>query len=217
MNKNIKSGNWDRFWEMESSQRFTRKSWSKIRIIKVLEGVVLEGMEILDAGCGSGFFSAYFLSKGCRVWALDYSGASLEIARKNTQGRCQAYLKENLFLDDWMEPFRNKFDLIFSDGLFEHFSDEDQQQLMGHFKMLKKKNGIIATFVPNRYSWWEILRPLVMPGIHEIPFTPAKVMQLHRGMHLFKTGGLNVLPVRFSPERLLGSRWGMILYGLASH
>ena len=84
----VKKENWDRFWSAKSSARFTRKSWSKVRIMEVLDGVVREGMEVLDAGCGSGFFSAYFLTQGCRVWALDHSEASLKIARKTTQGRC---------------------------------------------------------------------------------------------------------------------------------
>ncbi len=216
MDLSVKKENWDRFWSAEGSVRFTKKSWSKVRIMEVLDGVVREGMQVLDAGCGSGFFSAYFLEKGCRVWALDHSEASLEIARKSTQGRCQAYLKEDLFQDDWKGPFRNQFDLIFSDGLFEHFPEADQRRLMSHFNELKKENGTVATFVPNRYSWWEVVRPFVMPGIQEVPFTPSKLMELHSGMRLLKTGGLNVLPFRNSPERFLGSRLGMILYCLAA-
>ena len=149
MEAGVKRENWDRFWSAKGTRRFTQKSWSKVRIMGVLDGVVRGGMDVLDAGCGSGFFSTYFLNKGCRVWALDHSEASLEIARKNTQGRCVAYLKEDLFRDDWVEAFRGKFDLIFSDGLFEHFAVADQKRLMDRFRMLKKENGIVATFVPN--------------------------------------------------------------------
>lgn len=214
---NVKKEQWDHFWSAKGSARFARKSWSKIRIMRILDGIAREGMEVLDAGCGSGFFSTYFLDKGCRVWALDYSETSLEITRKNTQNRCQDYLKEDLFQPDWKRPFQNKFDLIFSDGLFEHFSEEGQRRLMECFRSLKKRNGIVATFVPNRYSGWQFVRPLIMPGIREVPFTPSKLIQLHLGMHVLKTGGLNVLPLRFSPEKLLGSQWGMILYCLASH
>ncbi len=215
MEPGVKKENWDKFWKAKGTQRFTRKSWSKIRIMEVLDSVVREGMDVLDAGCGSGFFSAYFLEKGCRVWSLDHSEASLEIARKSTRGNCQAYLKEDLFRNDWTAPFLGKFNLIFTDGLFEHFTLEQQQQLMERFRELKKENGIIATFVPNRYSWWEIVRPLVMPGIREVPFTVSHLEELHRGMRILKTGGLNVLPFRISPEKWLGSRLGMLLYVLA--
>ncbi len=183
--------------------------------MEVLDDVVREGMEVLDAGCGSGFFSSYFMNKGCRVWSLDHSAASLEITRKNTHGKCEAYLQEDLFREGWTESYAGKFDLIFTDGLFEHFSSADQQRLMDRFRMLKKENGIVATFVPNCYSWWEFVRPLVMPGIKEVPFTPSRLKELHNGMRILKTGGLNVLPLRLSPEKLFGSRLGMLLYVLA--
>jgi SAM-dependent methyltransferase len=216
MEQGVKKESWDRFWSAQGTRRFTQKSWSKVRIMEVLDGVVREGMDILDAGCGSGFFSAYFVNKGCRVWSLDHSEASLEIARKNTQGRCEAYLREDLFQEDWTAPYRGKFDLIFTDGLFEHFTQEDQLRLMGRFRLLKKGSGIVATFVPNRYSWWEVVRPFVMPGITEVPFTPSRLRALHAGMRILKTGGLNVLPLRLSPERLLGPSLGMLLYCLAA-
>ena len=41
----------------------------------------------LDAGCGSGFFSAWFIARGCRTYSLDYSEEALEMARKATDGR----------------------------------------------------------------------------------------------------------------------------------
>lgn len=214
MNPASKKEHWDSFWGAEASQRYTRISWSKIRIMKILEPFLHEGMEVLDAGCGSGFFSSFFLSKGCRVWSLDYSEVSLEIARKNTEGKCEAYFKADLFDEVWTDSFKGKFDLIFTDGLFEHFSQEDQKRLMGYFQSAKKKEGIIATFVPNRWSWWPVVRPLVMPGIQEKPFTPQELEKLHGGMCLLKTGGLSVFPFQISPE-FLANQFGMILYCLA--
>ncbi|HNX68925.1 MAG TPA: class I SAM-dependent methyltransferase [Candidatus Omnitrophota bacterium] len=211
----VKKENWDKFWSSEASGRYTRISWSKRRILAVLDPFLREGMEVLDAGCGSGFFSQYFLSKSCRVWSLDHSEASLEITRKNTGGKCQAYLKEDLLNEKWTAAFRNKFDLVFTDGLFEHFLPEDQRALLDRFKSVKKENGILATFVPNRDSWWQIVRPLAMPGIREVPFTASGLRALHSGMKILKTGGLSVLPFRFSPEKILSPKFGMILYLLA--
>ena len=211
----VKKENWDKFWSAKASGRFTRVSWSKRRIMETLDPFVREGMEVLDAGCGSGFFSAYFLEKGCRVWSLDHSDASLEITRKNTGGRCRAYLKEDLLNPAWTTPFRNKFDLIFTDGLFEHFPETDQKRLVQGFRSVKKEDGILATFVPNRDSWWQIVRPFVMPGIREVPFTVRALRELHAGMRPVRAGGLSVLPFRISPEKMLGSRFGMVLFYFA--
>lgn len=210
----VKKENWDRFWGAEASQRYTQISWSKVRIMKTLEPFLREGMEVLDAGCGSGFFSSFFLRKGCRVWSLDYSDVSLNIARKNTEEKCATYLKADLFDSNWTTPYQKKFDLIFTDGLFEHFPHEDQKRLMGYFHAVKKPEGMIATFVPNQWSWWPIARPLVMPGIRETPFTPQRLEEIHARMQILKIGGLSVFPFRFSPE-FLASKLGMILYCIA--
>jgi len=215
MSPQTRQENWDTFWKSNEGSRFTRKSWSKIRITALLDQLLRPGMKVLDAGCGSGFFSAYFISRGCEVTTLDYSAEALELARKKTEGKCAAYLQENLLDPSFGTRHKGVFDLIFTDGLFEHFSEEDQQRILDNFRRAKKADGLVTTFVPNRYSWWELVRPLVMPGIHEVPFTPASIRYLHREMTLVKKGGLNVLPFALSPEKLLGSRLGMILYCFA--
>lgn len=213
--KQTRKENWDYFWQHNAQSRFTQKSWSKIRIMRLLDQELRAGMRVLDAGSGSGFFSQYFISKGCEVYTLDYSQEALDIARRLTQDKSGAYLRENLLEDAFGIKYRETFDLVFTDGLFEHFSETDQRRIMDNFKKTKKKDGLITTFVPNRYSWWEIVRPLVMPGIHEIPFTPQKLSRLHEGLRIVKQGGLNVLPFALSPEGALGSNLGMILYCFA--
>ena len=184
-------------------------------MMHVLQPFVRPGLRVLDAGCGSGFFSKYFLSMGCEVTALDYSDGALEIVRKRTEGKCKAYLKEDLLDPEWGRKHALQFDLIFTDGLFEHFDVQDQQRILGHLKEAKTREGLIATFVPNRFSWWEIVRPLVMPGIHEEPFTPDALRRMHGEFTLIRSGGLNVLPFVLSPESLFGDTLGMILYCIA--
>lgn len=207
--------NWDRFWKQNTGSRFTRKSWSKIRIMRLLDPLLKPGMPVLDAGCGSGFFSSYFLSRGCRVFTLDYSQDALDMARGKTENKCEAYLRRNLLDADFGEEYKGRFDLIFTDGLFEHFTADDQKKIMDNFRKAKKPEGLVTTFVPNRYSWWEIVRPLVMPGIHEEPFTMERLLALHSGMEIVKKGGINVLPIMLSPDALLGARCGMLLYCFA--
>lgn len=215
MSPQTREENWNRFWKLNTASRFTQKSWSKIRILQRLENYLRPGMAVLDAGSGSGFFSEYFLSKHCAVSSLDYSQDALEMTRKRTRGGCEAYLAENLLDETFGTRFAGKFDLIFTDGLFEHFPLSGQKIILDNFCRSKKPQGVIATFVPNLYSWWEVVRPLVMPGIHEKPFTRRALLDLHRGLNLLECGGLNVLPFALSPERLLGRHLGMILYCIA--
>ena len=44
-------------------------------------GVDPRGMEVLDVGCGSGFFTAFFLARGARVTGLDITEVAVERLR----------------------------------------------------------------------------------------------------------------------------------------
>lgn len=205
---------WESFWQSRS--RPTRISWAKKRITAVLEEYLKPGLWILDAGSGSGFFSAYFLACKCRVAALDYSEKALALTRDRTNGKAQAYLHQDLRDPEWATAFSGRFDLVFSDGLLEHFGALEQGLILKHLKTVIRPGGLVASFVPNRYSWWRLVRPLVMRNIHEEPFTLLNLRALYRAQDLtiVQDGGLNVLPMGLSPEARLGDRLGMLVYAL---
>ena len=126
---------WNNFWSANQDRSFSNPSWSKRRIMKILERYVDadSGMEVLDAGCGSGFFSNYFILKGCRVYSLDYSEEALTLAKRMTNNKSFKYLKRDLLNDNLTSEFKNKFDLIFTDGLFEYLQ-------MACLSILQKKS-----------------------------------------------------------------------------
>lgn len=204
---------WNNLWSNRQDKQLMKPSWSKKRIMKILHKYVEKDMTVLDAGCGSGFFSNYFISKGCKVYSLDYSEKALEIARESTKNKAFEYLKKDLLDEELGFEFKSTFDLIFTDGLFEHFQRVDQEEIMKTFVMVKKKEGLIVTFVPNRYSFWTIIRPIFMHGIKEKPFTLKKLTSFVEGLgqKVIEKGGINVLPVKYSLE-LLGVRFGMLVY-----
>lgn len=208
---------WGHFWKRNNKETPEHTSWSKRRILQVLEPYVKPGMRVLDAGCGSGFFSRYFLSRGCLTYALDYSQEALSLTRSATDGKAAKYICEDLLDVNLAALYAGSFDLIFSDGLFEHFPRAEQNKLMYNFEKMKKEGGRIITFVPNKCSFWHIISPLYMRGIREIPFTPSKLVALHEesGLRIAKRGGVNVLPVYVSPERLFARHIGMLLFCVA--
>jgi 2-polyprenyl-3-methyl-5-hydroxy-6-metoxy-1,4-benzoquinol methylase len=233
LNKNkTTEKNWDYFWDKKPQFSQNKLSFSKKRMLKLLNQIIKTQklknkklhlnqnsdqppkLKILDAGSGSGFFSNYFIQKKAETYALDYSKQALDLTIINTDNQAKEYLKEDLLDKNFAKKYKNRFDLIFSDGLFEHFSPKKQNQILQNFITMKKETGLILTFVPNKYSFWQIIRPLFMPGIKENPFTLKRLKKLHQknGLKIIKKGGLNVLPVGFSPERSLGGKMGMILY-----
>lgn len=204
---------WNNYWSLDGSQRFTKISWSKRRILNILNAYIKPNGFALDAGCGSGFFSKFFCDAKMSTVALDYSTSALDIASKITEGRVKTQ-QADLLDEKTSTLFGNKFDIIFTDGLFEHFSSIDQDKILNNFKKLLSAGGKIVTFVPNRWSPWEIIRPLYMPGIDEKPFTMNQLLTMHtrNGLRIIKSGGINTIPFKFSPDQIAGRQFGMLLY-----
>jgi UDP-N-acetylglucosamine transferase subunit ALG13/precorrin-6B methylase 2 len=197
---------WNNFWTKDKKKKF---SWAKFRVINILSKMEFKNKRVLDAGCGSGFFSKYFKERGAKVTALDFSDNALKMTRKivnceTINSDVRKILKKS-----------NYYDFIFSDGLLEHF--DNPSEVLMEVKRVLKKNGKIITFVPNQYSFWQIIRPFIMKSIKEMPFTMRKLLQLHKknDLNVLSYGGVNVIPSKYSPE-FLGKKFGMLLYVLAS-
>lgn len=84
----------------------------------------LEGMDVLDAGCGTGEKSCYFSALGARVSAFDLCGSSIGSARR---------LAERLGLDvefnrgDVLEfDEAGRYDRVFSLGVLHHTPDPEK-------------------------------------------------------------------------------------------
>ncbi len=211
-----KANDWNNYWSLEQTQKFTKVSWSKKRIMRMLQPYVGPNKHALDAGCGSGFFSQFFCEHGMATTALDYSQAALDIAQEKTGGRARL-VKANLVEDKLSRLTKEKFDLIFSDGLLEHFSPVDQDKIITNLSSVLSPEGVLVTFVPNRWSPWELIRPFFMPGIEEDPFVLSQLIDLNErnGLKPLTSGGLNTVPFAFSPDGLFGSMWGMLLYTIS--
>ena len=214
--KNPEKHEWDHFWEKDKLHVSGNLSWSKRRILGVIDPFLQKGNKVLDADCGSGFFSKTFCGRGMETVSIDYSDKALDITREITAGRARV-VKYDLESNNLAHILQDTFDVIFSDGLFEHFGENGQDKVVKNFLSVLAPKGIIITFVPNRWSPWEIIRPFFMPGIEEIPFTLNGLTRLHQrnSLDVIEKGGVNTLPFRFSPDGFLGNYFGMLLYTIA--
>lgn len=208
---------WNNFWKGTNIGPNSKISWSKKRIINLFSPQVIPENWVLDAGCGSGFFSNFFAESGMRVVALDNSEVALQACKKLCKNDIEC-LNEDLLDQNLGKNLKNKFDLIFSDGLLEHFNLRNQRTILKNFSEMLKPGGRIVTLVPNKFSPWQLIRPFMMPGIIEFPMTLKQLVRLNRLCHLkiLSEGGLNVLPISFSPEKLLGRSLGMLLYTVST-
>lgn len=206
--KEMKEG-WSSLWASKSKEEIRRIGPRRKRLINILDRYVRSGMIVCDAGCGSGFNSWYFISKDCKVYSIDYSEKAIELTKEITKGKAERYLIRNLLDESLGLEFRDTFDLIITDGLFEHFSNNEQRKLMDNLVAMKKENGIIVTFVPNILTYWEPIRRVFLniPGVWEKAFTMRRLISLVKQseQEIIERGGVHVLPFNYSPEIL--ARW----------
>jgi len=207
---------WEQFWSKGKDKDTSDISWSKKRILKTISPYFKPGMRALEAGCGGGFFSKCFCDAGLAVTSLDYSENALEMTRKITSNRSEC-VQADLLHDDLKAKLEQPFDLIFSDGLFEHFSEQDQDLIFKNLKSVLSEEGVVISFVPNRWSPWELIRPFYMPGIEEEPFTLKKLTDLNvrNGFCVVQKGGVNTLPFLLSPEGVAAKYFGMLLFSIS--
>ncbi|MFC1962422.1 class I SAM-dependent methyltransferase [Chloroflexota bacterium] len=109
---------WDQYWHRSNLWLFISKYTPTYRkILRLFEHITLpKDAKILDVGCGSGKLTQLWHGKGYYVLGLDVSDESL----KFTDSRGIRVVKA----DVRNLPFKDgAFDLVYSDGLLEHFPD----------------------------------------------------------------------------------------------
>ncbi len=150
----------------------------------------LQGLSVLDVGCGSGWFSREAHRRGARVTSLDIALQLLhETRRKVDTGRVNA--------DACALPFADaSFDLVISSECIEHTLDP--RLALAEIHRVTRPGGRLLVTVPNQawhfaatiadtfrlrpfkgyehwLGWWEIRR--ILGGLH------ARIEQM-RGFHL---------------------------------
>ena len=200
----VKSTPWDKWWasapvgpsppyrtiaslERTRSERELMARWSNLR-----KGIVLE------AACGSAWHSMILAQRDCYVIGLDLSIAALRLARSlYTQSQLDRNL-DTVLADIHAMPFRDCiFDLVFNQGVLEHF--DDQTSVIGEMFRVLRKGSIAISIVPNLLFLWDHLIRLTMSLLSKVhlgvgwPFGHETPMTARRLRLLFEISGFSVL------------------------
>ena len=84
----------------------------------------LHGKRVLDAGCGTGTYTAWLAERGAHVLGLDVSARMLEHAERRLQGRAAFRLADLGQPLDFLPA--SEFDLVVSGLAFDHVRDWDR-------------------------------------------------------------------------------------------
>lgn len=119
---------------------------------------------LLEIGCGCSRWLPYFAREwGFDVCGLDYTELGCELARAllAREAVTGEIFHQDLFCPD---PHQlEAFDLVFSNGVVEHFTDP--AVTLGQMAAYLRPGGLMATIVPNFTGWLGWLQSRVSPEI----------------------------------------------------
>jgi len=151
--------NWENFWKAkENTQEVYSNSDRVLRNLLVVTD--LKDKKVLEVGAGTGRDSFNLVNEGAEVFLLDYAEHSLKIIKQLSNG----YSKVHTIGGDAFElPFPdNVFDIVFHQGLLEHFRKPEAERLLQENIRVLKKGGILLVDVPQRYHFYTVFKHVLI-------------------------------------------------------
>ena len=160
---------WNKFWErgdvgVTPTRRNLFKRFKQMELPK--------SAKILDVGCGSGTLAHFWKEQGYNIIGVDISDKSLGITRDKGVCCVKGDVTKRL-------PFgNNTFDLIYSDGLLEHFVDP-KPVLDELFRVSRR---YVVTLVP-RISLYNCIHNIILRPPKEYKKKDLEWVKLHKGIN----------------------------------
>jgi len=153
-------GHWESFWKDRHAVEEVYSNGD--RIVRNLQKVTrLEGLRVLEVGAGTGRDSFPLAQCGARVVQLDYSVQSLAILR--SLAAQQNIPVEIVGGDTFSLPFRNdSFDVVFHQGLLEHFREPAAQRLLEENIRVLRPGGLLLVDVPQRFHAYTVAKRILI-------------------------------------------------------
>jgi ubiquinone/menaquinone biosynthesis C-methylase UbiE len=147
--------NWENFWKVKGNADEVYSNSD--RVLRNLSAVTnLKGKRVLEVGAGTGRDSFNLVAKGAEVFLLDYAEQSLKIIKELSSGYSDVHIVGG---DAFTLPFPdNVFDVVFHQGLLEHFRRPAAERLLKENVRVLKKGGILLVDVPQRYHLYTIFK-----------------------------------------------------------
>ena len=164
---------------------------------QLLAGKNLEGRRLLDAGCGTGFFSRRALSAGAKVTSVDIGVNLLKEARKKGAPQPVASDITKLGFAD------EAFDVVVSSECIEH--TPSPETAVSELVRVLRPGGILVVTCPNRFWHWSCrlanalgIRPYM--GLENWPsWSSLREWSKANGIEIVEHIGLHLFPFVLKP------------------
>lgn len=200
---------WDRTWQGRDPRSWNSLGWVRSKYSWVVLDARLRarlpadpGKRFLEVGCATGRWLIYFhRTFGYAVTGCDYSEPGCEMARQNL---ARAGISGEVIQDDLFR-LQGRWDVIFSGGLVEHFTDA--QGVLAKFTSLLNPGGFLVTVVPNlsglsgAYHRW--LKPETFTTHRVVTEAQLREWYAALGLRRVEVGALgSVVPARFPRDAI---------------
>lgn len=136
---------------------------------------------VLEIGCANSIWPIYFHQYfNADVYGLDYSGVGCEKSRNLLK---HYHVPGEIYCTDLFSPpgdLRQKFDLVVSFGVVEHF--EDTARCLKSCAAFVKPGGLLLTLIPNIPSINGFIQKFVDKDVYDVhvPLTKKKMVEAHQ-------------------------------------
>jgi 2-polyprenyl-6-hydroxyphenyl methylase/3-demethylubiquinone-9 3-methyltransferase len=193
----------DRFERVLSGYDTRRRV--EVLIDGFLTDAMLVGREVMDVGCGLGFFSRRLRDRGARVTGCDIGPKLLERTRQ--MAGCECQLADALALEQHFGP--DRFDVVVSSECIEH--TPDPLKALRQMAAVLRPGGHLVVSTPNllwrpvvKLASWLRLRPF--DGYENfISWGTMRRTLREAGLWIVREQGLHLLPFQLGLHGL--SRW----------
>jgi len=200
---------WERVWQKKDARRWADLRWVRGRYNLLVWDHLLrtrlgqaENKRLLEVGCAGGKWLIYFHKTfGYTVTGCDYSEVGCATARSNlvAAGIRGTILQQDLF------TLTGEFDVIYSYGLIEHFSDP--KTVLAKFASLLSPGGTLISVVPNLSGLSGLYNRLLKPetfATHRV-VTSGELHRWHEevGLQEIEVGALgSFVPFMFPRDKI---------------
>ncbi|HCA78936.1 MAG TPA: class I SAM-dependent methyltransferase [Bacteroidetes bacterium] len=158
--KESRKENWETFWREKEdvAQVYSNADRIARNLIRLGD---LRDLKVLEIGAGTGRDSIPLLAHGARVFQLDYAVNALRILKRLADDN---HLPVTIIGGDTFRlPFHDEsFDVVFHQGLLEHFRHPQAEALLRENIRVLKRGGYLLVDVPQRYHVYTLVKHLLM-------------------------------------------------------